>query len=146
MRPLKESGREIHILCFGDFDPSGDNMVDHLYSALRQFSLEDIDFRRIAVTEEQIQKFNIPSMPKDKETLDKVNHDTRKKGFIKKYGKLYIVELDALLAIVPDQFKSIIQGSVDQFFDQEIYQEVMGENQPEMVDRLVRKKVRFKEL
>jgi hypothetical protein len=26
----------------------------------------------------------------------------RKNGFIKKYGKLYIVELDALLAIVPD--------------------------------------------
>ncbi len=71
-------------------------------------------------------------MPKSKETIDKVNHDTRKDGFIKKYGKLYIVELDALLAIVPDEFNSIVQTSVDQFFDQEIYQDVLSANQSEM--------------
>jgi hypothetical protein len=40
-------------------------------------------------------------MPKSKETIDKVNNDTRRNGSIKKYGKLYIVELDALLAIIP---------------------------------------------
>ena len=67
----------------------------------------EIDFERIAVAEEQIEQFNLPPMPKSKETIDKVNHDTRKNGFIRKYGKLYIVELDALLAIVPDEFKSI---------------------------------------
>jgi hypothetical protein len=53
------------------------------------------------VTEDQIEQFNLPSMPKSKETIHKVNQDTRKNGFIKKYGKLYIVELDALLATVP---------------------------------------------
>jgi hypothetical protein len=82
-------------------------------------------------------------MPKNKETIDKVNNDTRKNGFIRKYGKLYIVELDALLAIVPDEFKSIVQGSVDQFFDEEIYQDVLSDNQPELVDKLVQEKVRF---
>jgi len=30
----KGQGREIHILCFGDFDPSGDNMDDHLDNAI----------------------------------------------------------------------------------------------------------------
>jgi hypothetical protein len=140
---VKSSGKEIRILYFGDFDPSGDDMDDHLDDAFRYFGLEDIHFERIAVTEEQIEEFNLPPMPKNKETIDKVNHDTRKNGFIKKYGKLYIVELDALLAIVPDKFKSIVQGSVDQFFDPEIYQAVLAENQPEMVDRLVQEKVRF---
>jgi hypothetical protein len=55
----------------------------------------DIVCQRIAVTDEQIEEFNLPPMPESKETIDKVNHDTRKEGFIKKYGKLYIVELDA---------------------------------------------------
>ena len=140
---MKGIGKEIHVLYFGDFDPSGDDMDDHLDNALRYFGLEDVDFQRIAVTEEQIEEFNLPPMPKSKETIDKVNHDTRKDGFIKKYGKLYIVELDALLAVVPDQFKLIVQGSVDQFFDQEIYQDVLSDYQPEMVDRPVRERVRF---
>jgi hypothetical protein len=71
---IERSGKEMHVLYFGDFDPSGDDMDDHLDRALRFFGL----------------------VPKSKETIDKVNHDTRKDGFIKKYGKLYIVELDAL--------------------------------------------------
>jgi len=30
---------------------------------------------------------------KSKENIDKANHETRKKGYIKKYGRVYIVEL-----------------------------------------------------
>jgi hypothetical protein len=123
---VKRSGKEIHILYFGDFDPSGDDMDDHLDNAFRYFGLENIDFQRIAVTEEQIEQFNLPPMPKSKETIDKVNNYTRKNGFIRKYGRLYIVELDALLAIVPDEFKSMVQESVDQFFDPRIYEDVLS--------------------
>ncbi|MFZ0514802.1 MAG: hypothetical protein WAM14_24575 [Candidatus Nitrosopolaris sp.] len=82
-------------------------------------------------------------MPKSKETIDKVNHDTRKNGIIRKYGKLYIVELDTLLAIVPDEFKSIVQESIDQFFDQRVYQGVLADHQPELLDRIVQERVRF---
>jgi hypothetical protein len=114
---VKESGKEIHILYFGEFDPSGDNMEDHLDKAFVYFGLEDIDFQRITVTEEQIEQLGLPAMPKSVETINKVNNDTRKNAFIRKYGKLYVVELDALLAIGPDEFKSIVQESVDQFFD-----------------------------
>lgn len=140
---VKESGKEIHILYFGDFDPSGDDMENHLDNALRRFHLEDIDFQRIAVTKKQIEEFNLPEMPKSKETIDKINHDTRKGGFIRKHGKLYAVELDAMLAFVPDEFKSIVQGSVDQFFDRAIYEGVLSDHQPEIVDRLVQERVRF---
>ncbi|MGA9155038.1 MAG: hypothetical protein WBZ36_31020 [Candidatus Nitrosopolaris sp.] len=140
---VKKSEKDIHILYFVDFDPSGDDMDDHLNNALRYFGLEEVDFQRIAVTEEQIEQFNLPPMPKNKETIDKVNHDTRKNGFIRKYGKLYVAELDALLAIVPDEFKSIVQGSIDQYFDQEIYQAVLSENLPELVEKLVHEKVIF---
>ena len=69
-----------------------------------------------------------------------LNHHTAKNGFMRKYGKLYVVELDALLAIVPDQFKSIVQGSVDQFFDRE---DVLADHQPDMVDKIVQGRIRF---
>lgn len=140
---VKDSGKEIHILYFGDFDPCGDNMEDHLDKAFVYFGLEDIDFQRVAVTEEQIEKFNLPHMPNNKETINKVNNDTRKRRFIKKYGELYIVELDALLAIEPDEFKSIVQESVDQFFDISIHQNVMSANQQEIVDKLIQERVRL---
>ncbi|MGB8938301.1 MAG: hypothetical protein WCC17_24680, partial [Candidatus Nitrosopolaris sp.] len=84
----------------------------------------------------------IDHMPNNKKTIDKVDHDTRKKGFVRKYGKLYIVELDALLAIVPDEFKSIVEGAVDQFFATRINQDVLSDNHlPETVDRLIRERV-----
>jgi hypothetical protein len=77
---IERSGKEIHVLYFGDFDPSGDDMDDHLDNALRFFGIGEIDFQRIAVAVEQIEEF----MPKNKETINKVNHDTRKDGFVKK--------------------------------------------------------------
>jgi hypothetical protein len=145
MRLLKveESGKEIHILYFGDLDPSGDNMEDHLDEAFGYFGLGEIDFQRVAVTEEQVEEFNLPTEPESKETIEKVNNDTRKNGFIRKYGKLYVVELDALLAIVPNEFKLIVQESVDQFFDTRIYQEVLSDNPKEAVDSLIQDRVRF---
>lgn len=140
---IKRSGKEIHILYFGDFDPSGDDMDNHLDSALCYFGLGDIDLQRVAVIEEQIEQFNLPVLPESQETIKKVKSDTRTNSFIEKYGKLYVVELDALLAIVPDEFKRILHESVDQFFDQRIYQAVLSDHQPELLDRLVQERIRF---
>lgn len=140
---IKRSGNEIHILYFGDFDPSGDDMDNHLDSALCYFGLGDIDLQRVAVIEEQIEQFNLPVVPESQETIKKVKSDTRTNSFIEKYGKLYVVELDALLAIVPDEFKRILHESVDQFFDQRIYQAVLSDHQPELLDRLVQERIRF---
>jgi hypothetical protein len=68
---IKRSGKEIHILYFGDFDPSGDDMDNHLDSALRYFGLEDIDLQRVAVIEEQIEQFNLPVLTENQETIKK---------------------------------------------------------------------------
>jgi hypothetical protein len=143
LQKIKASGKEIHILYFGDFDPSGDDMDRHLNQALSQFDLSDIDLQRVAVTQKQIEKFHLPPVPNSDDTLDKVKRDTRTNGFIEKYGKLYVVELDALLAIVPDEFKTMVQESVDQFFDEDIYQLELAKHSPEEIKRLVCEKVRF---
>ena len=125
------------MLYFGDFDPSGEDMDRHLVDALSYFDLDSyiIDFERIAVTEDQIDEYDLPPIPEDSETLDKLDKDSRKGGFINKYGQLMAVELDALLAIVPDQFKLLMQESVDQYFDQTIYKTEQARHSPEKIRR-----------
>jgi hypothetical protein len=54
----EDPDRQIHILYFGDFDPSGEDMDRHLNEALIQFNLWGIvEFERVAVTKEQIDEF-----------------------------------------------------------------------------------------
>lgn len=139
----KRQQNQIHILYFGDFDPSGDDMDRHLYNAFSEFGLDGIDFQRIAITQGQIEKFNLPSVPNDQVTVDKVNRDTRRNGFVGKYGKLYVVELDALLAIVPEEFRTIVQESVDEFFDEAIYKAVLSKHRPNVIEKLVHQRVSF---
>jgi hypothetical protein len=53
-------------------------MDRHIRQSFATFGLKDtINFQRIAVTKEQIEKFNLPPVPDNQETLDKVNNDTR---------------------------------------------------------------------
>jgi hypothetical protein len=128
LRKIKdEYNKFIHILYFGDCDPSGEDMDRHLRNAIEQFRLQDdIDFRRVAVTLEQIKRFKLPPLPDNQETLDKIGRDTRTIKFKKKHGgKLYAVELDALLAVAPDEFRIMVQQSVDQFFDERVYKKAL---------------------
>lgn len=141
---LKHLDKRIHILYFGDFDPNGEDMDRHLEDALSYFDLQYIvDFERVAVTEDQIDEYDLPPIPEDSETLDKLNKDSRKNGFIDKHGRLIAVELDALLAIVPEQFKELVQEPVDQYFDENFYEKEQAKHSPEEIMRLVRDKVRF---
>jgi hypothetical protein len=120
-------------------------MDRHLGEALSYFELDDIvDFERIAVTEEQIQEYNLPPTPEDSETLDKLHRDSRTNRFVDKHhGKLFAVELDALLAIAPEEFKWIVQDSVEQYFDEDMYETQQAKHTPEEIERLVGQKVRF---
>ncbi len=141
---LKDPDKRIHILYFGDFDPSGEDMDRHLSEALSHFGLEYIvDFERTAVTEDQIDKYNLPPIPEDRQTLEKLDNDSRKDGFIDKHGQLIAVEIDALLAIVPEQFKQLVQESVDQYFDETIYKREQAKQSAEKIRRLVRQKVKL---
>ena len=137
-----QKGKNIHILYYGDFDPSGDYMVDDLRSRMQNLglSLEKIDFQKIAVTPEQINKYNLPFNP-DKTTTEKMNRDSRTNGFIEKYGKLYAVELDALPALIPDEFRKMVFNSVDQFYDQGIYEKILTQYSTEQIEELLKHKI-----
>ena len=118
---LTQGDKQIHVLYFGDLDPSGEDMDRHLVEALSYFELYSytVDFERVAVTQDQIDEYGLPPTPEDSETLDKLDKESRKDGFIDKHGELIAVGLDALLAIVPDEFKKLVQESVDQYFDED---------------------------
>jgi hypothetical protein len=120
-------------------------MDRHLQDAIEQFGLQDdTDFRRVAVTLEQIKRFKLPPIPDNQETLDKLRKDIWTNKFREKYrGKLYAVELDALLAVIPDQFRTMVQHSVDQFFDEKVYKKTLRAHPPEYIDTLVHRKVKF---
>jgi hypothetical protein len=119
LKHFQYEGKTIHILYLGDLDPSGEVIDEIIYKKLRQYGLYGVDFKRIAVTEEQTRQFNLPHNP-DPETLRKLRKDTRAKSFVRRHnGELFQIEVDALQAYAPEEFKNMVQQHVDKYFDNE---------------------------
>lgn len=86
-----------------DLDPSGLSIASTIESRIRDFAPEaDITVRRIAVTPEQVQMWNLPTRPTKKT-------DSRSKGFV---GES--VELDA---IPPATLRALVREAIEQHID-----------------------------
>ncbi|RLI87535.1 MAG: hypothetical protein DRP01_01630 [Archaeoglobales archaeon] len=110
---------KVVILYLGDLDPSGVDIQRFLEEALEYFGLdrEKVELRRVAVTPEQVEEFDLPPRPEDAETLAKLQRDTRSKS----YTYDYIVELDSLVAYVPEEFRNIVRSAIYDCWDKDIY-------------------------
>jgi Protein of unknown function C-terminus (DUF2399) len=125
-------GKKLHIRYFGDLDPSGEAIEEELINKLtvEPYTLSNIDFKRVGVTYEQKQAFNlIPN--KDAKTMSKLKKDTNRFAFMEKYDldnedDLFQIEVDALEAIAPERFRELVLQSVDEFFDKRIYRQVLN--------------------
>jgi hypothetical protein len=92
--------RPVSILHLGDYDPSGINAAEKIEETLRTYAPEaDITFRRLAVTDEQIQRLNLPSRPTKAS-------DSRAAG----WGDRGSVELDA---IDPRVLRNLLRGEIE---------------------------------
>ena len=80
-----------------------------------------VHFERIAITGDQIRNYQLPEMPADQKTLDKLDRDTKAQRFKDKYGALMAVEVDALDATYPEVLEELVQKSIDDHYDPEIY-------------------------
>jgi hypothetical protein len=89
----------VHIYHFGDFDPSGVNAAECIEDDLRDMSGGDISFERVAVTEEQIRRWNLPTRP------TKLT-DTRAARF----GSDCSVELDA---VPPNTLRDLVRQVIE---------------------------------
>jgi hypothetical protein len=83
-----------YIYHFGDYDPSGQDAARNIEEALREMApYAEIHFERIAVTPEQIERWNLPTRP-TKAT------DRRSKNFGEISVELDAIDPDALRALV----------------------------------------------
>jgi hypothetical protein len=116
-----------HIYHLGDFDPSGVNAGEKIEETLGEMAPEaEIYFERLAVTEEQISAWNLPTRP-TKAT------DTRAKNF----GSIS-VELDA---IEPNTLRDIVSDAIEGHLPQHQYEVLKAaeESERKLIKRLVAK-------
>jgi len=98
--------QQIIILYFGDLDPSGKDMPRDIKSRFDTLGI-NVEIKEIALTKDDIEQYDLPKNPTKKK-------DTRKKGYIEKYGITWSVELDALPPeILQDRIRKAILEHVD---------------------------------
>jgi hypothetical protein len=113
----EEGFKNVVVLYFGDFYPSGLRMDENLQEELSDY---DIDFKRIAITKPQIREFNLEHLQNpDAKTLEKLEGNSDKKGdantewFKERWGdgEVYQIELDAMHAR-REQFKEFVLSTI----------------------------------
>jgi hypothetical protein len=99
------NGEKGTILYFGDFDPSGEDMVRSLVERLRFFRCEP-EIVKCALTLGDVNRYNLPP------DFTKAT-DTRQRGFVEKYGDI-AVELDALpVDVLVQRIKGEVESRMD---------------------------------
>ncbi len=108
-RLWNHSDKEWIMLYFGDFDPSGVEMLNAMKETLEgELDMPGITFKRIALTKNDIFEYRLPHNP---DALKKT--DTRAKKHLENYGEL-AVELDALRPdILTEKIEMAIQNELD---------------------------------
>ena len=128
----------IHIKYCGDWDPSGENIDWYIKRRLKQLGLDGIDFQRVAVTPEQIEEYDLPLLDIKKKPEKKLPNPNMRE-FIRRHGN----KATHLNAFFTEKhfniFKKILQESVDDHWDPDIYQEKVDEydvdpEEPEEMD------------
>ena len=99
------TGKGITVLYYGDFDPSGEDMVRSLQERLAFFGCVP-EIVKCALTLDDVQRYNLPPDFAKKT-------DTRAAAFIEKWGDM-AVELDAL---PPDVLQTSLKNEVEKRMD-----------------------------
>jgi len=105
-------GDGVTVLYYGDFDPSGEDMVRSLRERLTFFGCEP-EIVKCALTKDDVIRYNLPP-DYTKKT------DTRTAAFVDKYGDM-AVELDALPA---DVLETSIRKNVERYLDMDALERV----------------------
>jgi hypothetical protein len=106
---FKEIQKPIHILYFGDFDPSGEDIFRTIKERLvKDFKInpKKLHIKKIALTLKDVKQYKLPPSP-TKAT------DSRSGKFVKKYGN-FAVELEALpVRVLEQKIKRSIENLLD---------------------------------
>jgi hypothetical protein len=100
---IAAKGKPAYLYYFGDYDPSGVDITRAVEAGIREFAPDaEIYFERVAVTEDQIEAWNLPTRPTKKT-------DSRSKTFA---GDS--VEVDA---ISPAMLRGLARDCIDRHMD-----------------------------
>jgi len=102
--------KDILILYFGDFDMRGVDIQRDINEKLTAFNL-DVEVKRIALTKEQIENYQLPPAPAKKT-------DTMAFGWVGSEGDV-AWEIDAL---PPKELQRLIKTAIEEQFDWQAYQ------------------------
>jgi len=99
--------KDVAILYFGDYDPSGVDIERDLGDRLERYGAVDVEVKRIALTLDQIREYNLPPFPAK-------SSDPRLAKFMADTGGTDAVELDALEPnVLQDLIREAIKDHID---------------------------------
>jgi hypothetical protein len=107
-REMIAAGKKTILLYFGDFDATGLNIGRTVERELQDFGVE-LDFRRVAVTLEQIGQYGLLTRPGKQS-------DNKHAAFVAQYGD-ECVELDALESVSADTLPSLVRQAIEAVID-----------------------------
>jgi hypothetical protein len=99
--------KEVVLLYFGDYDPSGEDIPRSIVENLSKFGV-DVDLRRIALMENQVLAWKLPHAPVKQGDSRTANWE----GF----GQ---VELDA---VKPEKLERLLENAIDDIWDADAYE------------------------
>lgn len=108
--------KEIIILYFGDYDPSGEDIPRSIIENLERFGIR-VDLRRIALMENQVIAWHLPPAPA------KIT-DSRTSN----WDGLGQVELDA---VKPEKLQSLCEDAIETIFDHDLFSILQKEEKDE---------------
>lgn len=147
---LEEQGKtKVNIIYAGDLDPSGMAIPRVLQEQgisffEEHFGMDEVNFKVIALTPQQVLDNNLPQMPESDEVLAKIQRDPNLKWYRETYPDMF-TELDAFFALSTSEAKRTIREAVEDLFDDKQFKKsrkLEQENKDEVQD-IVDKKVKF---
>lgn len=125
----KGGDKSPHILYFGDFDPSGEDMVRDLQRRIMLYGAPGVKVHKIALTKEQIKEWSLPPAPVK-------TSDTRANKFIEANGYNSAVELDAL---DPSDLQNIVKAAIEEYIDPDLWNASIDKSKEdrEQIDNVV---------
>lgn len=158
-------GKDIKILYFGDYNPSGYHAPAAVQNTIQEFGIDlgrdgcgceepryfdispvgriryqdggSLEFERIAMTTEQVEKFDLPKNP----TPSKSQKDRKIREYFIKFvsGKDRDIELNALKEFEREYLENLIGDSIKQYADLDVKESVekqIGRERSELRDRI----------
>lgn len=120
LRSRIDQGQNIILLHLGDHDPSGKDMSRDILDRLITFETYGVDFNRLALNMDQIERYNPPPNP------TKLT-DSRATGYIDQYG-YECWELDAL---EPQVISDLISKNVCKYRNDKLYNAILKQERKE---------------